>query len=183
MARQIFWPRLLHGRSLEEFCRRHLPATFADLSLPFAAIATTLPAKRSVALTSGPLASAISASCAMRVVRRPVEREGQLLKDGGITCVLPSVACRDLGADFIIGSDVWEFSSLLRGLGVHHADPPGQRIYPAHYHAAVEHTDILVHPRIPVAGYWPYHGAIERMIAVGEAAARHALDRFLRAAA
>ena len=177
MARHVFWPRLLHGRSLEEFCVRHLPLTFGDLSLPFAAMAT-VHGGRPVALTSGDLASAISASCAMRVVRRPVQREGQFLKDGGLACVLPSVTCRDLGADFIIGSDVWEISSLLRGLGVHHAEPSGKRIYPSHYHTAVQHTNILVHPEIPFAGYWPSHAAIERMIAVGEAATRHALDRY-----
>ena len=34
-----------------------------------------------------------------------------LALSGGIACVLPSEACRAMGADFIIGSDVWEVSS------------------------------------------------------------------------
>jgi NTE family protein len=183
MARQVFWPRLLHGRSLEEFCRRHLPLTFADLELPFAAIATRLPDRQPITLASGVLASAINASCAMRVVRRPVKRDGHILKDGGLVCVLPSEACRTLGADFIIGSDVWELSSVLRGLGLHHTHPHGQRIYPGHYHAAVRDTDLLIHPEIPVAGYLPTAAAIDRMIAVGESAARRALSQFANATA
>src|SRR5713226_4855961 len=42
MARDIFWPSLLNGRGLENFCRERLPRDFSDLSLPFAAVATAL---------------------------------------------------------------------------------------------------------------------------------------------
>jgi NTE family protein len=178
LARQVFWPRLLHGETLERFCAKHLPATFADLKLPFAAITTEMPSKRSVALTHGELASAISASCALRGIRGPVHREGQQLKDGGIACVLPSEACRIMGADFIIGSDVWEVSSLLRGVGIHPSHPQAGRTYPSHYHSAVGHTDILIHPKIPLAGYLPSALAVERMISAGAEAARLALEQF-----
>ena len=57
MACSVFWPSLLNGRMLERFCERHLPATFEQLSMPFAVTATAFPAKRLVALTSGRLAS------------------------------------------------------------------------------------------------------------------------------
>src|SRR5512142_525560 len=62
LARKTFWPKLLHGEMLERFCEEHLPATFAGLKLPFAAITTEVPGKRTVAITRGDLASAISAS-------------------------------------------------------------------------------------------------------------------------
>src|SRR5215475_9982107 len=114
MARHIFWPSLLHGKSLEQFCVCQFPETFADLELPFVATATALPAKRTVLLSSGRLAPAISASCAVHL-RRAVVLGGEKLKDGGFSCVLPSQMCHDLGADFVIASDVWEFSALLRG--------------------------------------------------------------------
>jgi len=183
LARDTFWPKLLHGETLERFCAQHLPATFADLKLPFAAITTELPMKRVVAITNGELASAISASCALRGVRRPVKREGKQLKDGGIACVLPSEACRAMGADFVIGSDVWEFSSLLRGVGIDPHHPRAGRTYPSHYHSAVRNTDILIHPRVPFAGYLPGPLAIDRMISAGENAASLALDRFAAQAA
>jgi len=175
LARGVFWPKLLHGPALERFCERHLPRRFSDLRLPFAAIATRLPAKSAVALTTGHLASAISASCAMRVIRRPVQREGKAFKDGGIACVLPSDVCRRMGADFVIASDVWEISSLLRGVGLHPAHPNAHRVYPSHYRTALRQTDLLVHPSVPMSGYWPGEAGIQRMVAAGEVAARREL--------
>jgi NTE family protein len=183
MAREVFWPGLLVGRRLEQFCARLLPPTFADLAIPFAAVATALPHKRPITLTEGPLASAISASCAMRVIRRPVDRNGHRLKDGGISCVLPSVACRELGAGFVIGSDVWEISALLRGMGFAHDETRGQRVFPDHYLKAARHTDVMIHPRIPWQGYWPGEAAVERLIASGEVAARRALAELVDRAA
>lgn len=177
LARAVFWPKLLHGPALERFCERYLPRRFSDLRLPFAAVATRLPARRAVAFRTGNLASAISASCAMRVIRRPVHRDGQAFKDGGIACVLPADVCRRMGADFVIASDVWEVSSLLRGVGIHPAHPSAHRLYPSHYRASLRETDLLVHPRVPAAGYWPGEAGIQRMVAAGEAAARHQLMR------
>jgi NTE family protein len=176
LARAVFWPKLLHGNTLEKFCANHLPQRFSDLRLPFAAIATRLPEKHAVSLTSGQLASAINASCAMRVVRGRVHRDGQVLKDGGIACVLPAAVCRQMGADFVIGSDVWELSSMLRGMGFDTTHPKAHRLYPAHYRNSIEHTNLLIHPQVPWAGYWPGDSGIERMIAAGERAARNALN-------
>ncbi len=183
LARKTFWPKLLNGEALERFCAEHLPPTFADLKLPFAAVTTELPMKHAMTITKGQLASAISASCSLRGVRRPVTREGKQLKDGGIACVLPSEACRAMGADFIIGSDVWEISSLLRGLGIDPHHPRASRTYPSHYHSAIRTTDLIIHPRIPLAGYLPGPQAIERMISAGADATRLALDRFTAQAA
>lgn len=183
LARNTFWPKLLHGETLERFCAEHLPGTFGGLKLPFAAVTTELPIKHAVAITEGELASAISASCALRGVRRPVHREGKQLKDGGIACVLPSEACRAMGADFVIGSDVWEISSLLRGVGISPHHPQAGGTYPAHYQSAIRNTDLIIHPRVPLAGYLPGPLAIDRMIAAGEQAARLALGRFTAQAA
>lgn len=182
MARSVFWPRLLHGRSLETFAGRYLPQTFEHLETPFAAVATTVPSGQPLTITSGALPSAISASCALRVLRRPVVRDGVRLKDGGFTCVLPTHACRELGADFVISSDVWEWSALMRSVGCSPSRTP--RIYPSHYRFALSHTDIHIHPEIPVSGYVPGALAVNRMIAVGERAAHEALDaRFKQKAA
>jgi NTE family protein len=183
LARKTFWPTLLHGEMLERFCADHLPTTFAGLKLPFAAITTELPAKRTAIITKGELASAISASCSLRGVRRPVSREGKRLKDGGIACVLPSEACRAMGADFVVGSDVWELSSLLRSVGIDPHHPRAGRTYPSHYHSAVHNTDLLIHPRVPFAGYLPGPLGVERMISAGAHATRLALDRFTAQAA
>lgn len=176
LARKTFWPKLLHGKMLERFCEKHLPATFAGLKIPFAALTTELPMKQPVTIMNGELVSAISASCALRGVRRPVTREGKRLKDGGIACVLPSEACRAMGADFVVGSDVWELSSVLRGFGIDPDHPRANRAYPSHYHSAVRNTDLLIVPSVPLAGYLPRPVAIEQMISAGEDATRLALS-------
>lgn len=178
MARSVFWPRLLHGRSLETFSSLYLPQAFEHLETPFAAVATTVSFGKPLTITSGPLPSAISASCALRVLRRPVVRDGVKLKDGGFTCVLPTHACRQLGADFVISSDVWEWSALMRSVGCSPSRTP--RFYPSHYRFALSHTDIHIHPEIPVSGYVPGALAVNRMIAVGERAAHQAFDRVLK---
>ena len=177
MARSIFWPRLLHGPSLEAFSSRYLPADFENLETTFAAVATNVSSGQPLPITSGSLPSAISASCALRV-RRPVVREGVKLKDGGFTCVLPSHACRKLGADFVISSDVWEWSSLMRSVGYSPLRTP--RAYPSHYRLALSHTDIHIHPEIPVSGYIPGAFAVDRMIAVGERATHKALESLFK---
>jgi NTE family protein len=176
MAEAVFWPSLYHGGKLEEFCSRYLPSSFADLTLPFAAIATTLPSKRTVILQTGKLAPAISASCSVRVVRRPVSLNGERLKDGGISCVLPSLQCRALGAEFIIGSDVWEFGAFFRGLGVTHRHRRAHQVYPKHYLQATHNSDLLIQPEIPIKVYVPGAMNVDQLIAAGESATRRMLN-------
>lgn len=175
MAEAVFWPRLLNGGKLEQFCCRHLPNQFADLTLPFAAIATSLPGKRTVILQTGKLAPAISASCCVRVVRRPVPLNGEKLKDGGISCVLPSLECRELGAEFVIASDVWEFSAFFRDMGISHEHRRARHVFPNHYLEAVRSADMLVQPDIPITVYVPGLMSVDRLIATGEAATHRML--------
>jgi NTE family protein len=175
LAHNVFWPSLLHGKTLEEFCCRCFPETFADLQLPFAAIATQLPSKKTVTLKTGRLAVAINASCAIRGVRRPVLLDGERLKDGGISRVLPSLTCRELGADFVIASDVWEFSALLRAVGVRHTHRYAHRAYPDHYMCAVGSSDVLIQPAVPLSSYLLVPNFIDRLIDSGETAARRVL--------
>lgn len=174
LARSVFWPHLLNGKTLERFSVRHLPGSFEELKTPFAAVTTMVPSGSAFAITSGQLSSAISASCALRVLRRPVKREGLHLKDGGFSCVLPTRACRELGADFVIGSDVWEWSSVLRSLGC--TPVKTARLYPTHYQSALAHTDLHIHPEIPISGYVPGPAAVDRMVAVGERATVRLLE-------
>jgi NTE family protein len=177
MAEAVFWPSLLHGGRLERFCRQYFPPSFADLRLPFAAVATDVRWKRTVVLRTGPLAPAISASCAMRVVRRAVPLDGERLKDGGITCVLPTLECRSLGAEFVIGSDVWEFGAFFRDLGLPHSHRHARRVYPSHYLKSVHGADVLVQPNIPMQAYVPGGVSVEKLIAAGERAAHQALSQ------
>lgn len=179
MARSIFWPHLLVGWRLERFCEKHLPQSFDSLKIPFIAVATSLPERKAVNLSGGDLLTAVSASCALRPLRAPVSRGELKLLDGGYACVLPSKACREFGADFVIGSDVWEFSAALRSVGCGVKSVAGRRLYPEQYRLAVANTDVLIQPHVPLSGYIPWAGAVDRLISAGEQAARKLLRKSL----
>jgi NTE family protein len=178
MARNVFWPSLLHGPSLEGFCRAHSPATFAGLRLPFAVVATDLDSECPVAITEGELGTAISASCAVRM-RRPVVREGARLKDGGFTSVMPVLQCRALGARYVIASDVWQRAALLGAIGCQPGGSWASRLFPRDYRASAGSADIHIRASIPPHACVPTAWGIERLIAAGEYSARRALAAFL----
>jgi NTE family protein len=64
-------------------------ATFADLEIPFVAVATDLYSGEDVALTTGSVAHAVRASASIPGVFPPVSLDGMLLVDGYITKNVP----------------------------------------------------------------------------------------------
>jgi len=79
---------------------------FKDLPIPFACIATDLSTGEAVVLDSGNLVTAIRSSMAIPSVFTAVKRNGKTLVDGGIVRNLPISDLRNMGATFVIGSDV-----------------------------------------------------------------------------
>lgn len=99
-------PILVDGeRLLDLFWPAHVPEHFADLSLPFLAIATDFGARRSVTFETGPLVSAVAASMAIPGLVKPVSIGGNVYIDGGASDPLPYEALRGR-ADIIIAVDV-----------------------------------------------------------------------------
>ena len=114
------WPRegLLSFIGLEElFIDLIGDIDFADLDLPFAAVAMDIENGGEVVLTEGRLAPAIRASCSVPGFATPVQINGRSLTDGGIINNLPVTVARRLGADFVIGVDIFEPKYGRRGLG------------------------------------------------------------------
>ena len=99
---------LVSGAGLEHFLDRVIPArTFAELRLPFAAVATDLETGRRVDIVSGPLARAVRASCSLPVILEPVSLGGRLLVDGGVSSQVPVRAVREtLGVAPVVAVDV-----------------------------------------------------------------------------
>jgi NTE family protein len=79
---------------------------FNELQIPFLCIATDIETGKEVLLNKGSLAEAMMASSAFPSLFSPVEIEGRLLVDGGVTNNYPVDEVRKLGADIIIGVDV-----------------------------------------------------------------------------
>ena len=178
MARAIFWPSLLNARRIEAFCRKFLPENISDLLMPYAAVAVEIPSMKQVTITEGNLASAISASCAIPFVRLPVKRNGMRLWDGGLRCVLPTEVCRELGADFVISSDVWELGNIMRRLENLPGHETRKSPFIANYKKSQQDSDLLITSDIPLSCFIPGQTAVDRLLKEGEIAAKTALAKF-----
>ncbi len=136
-ARQIFDFSLfrsrqgfISGKKLQKYIRENCRANnIEELKIPFAAVTTDLVAGESITLTSGPLAPAINASCAIPFIFEPVRIYGKVLVDGGVLNNVPADVCRDVGASVVIAVDIMALGDtpkdydnktriLMRSLGV-----------------------------------------------------------------
>lgn len=105
------------GQKIEFFLHRMLGTSleypdFDALALPFRAIATDLVTGKAAVQRSGSLVHAVRASMAVPSAFSPVQVDGRLLVDGGLTQNLPVAAVRDTCADIVIAVDI---SSPLLG--------------------------------------------------------------------
>jgi NTE family protein len=81
---------------------------FADLILPLVIVAMDAESGERVVIRHGCLAKAVRASCSIPGLVTPVEMNGRRLVDGGMVDNLPTDAVRQMGADYVIGVDVFQ---------------------------------------------------------------------------
>ncbi|MEQ1856769.1 MAG: patatin-like phospholipase family protein [Longimicrobiales bacterium] len=79
---------------------------FEDLPRPFGAVATDLETGEPIPLRTGVLAQSLRASAGLPGALEPITLDGRLLVDGALSRNLPAVDARELGADFVVCSDV-----------------------------------------------------------------------------
>ena len=84
---------------------RHI-RDFNQLPIPFICVATNIETGEEVILRDGFLAQAMMASSAFPSLFSPVELNGKVLIDGGVTNNYPVKELRRMGAEIIIGVDV-----------------------------------------------------------------------------
>ncbi len=75
---------------------------FANLNRRLAIVATDLVSGEKVVFTGGSLAEALRATMGVPLAFTPLERDGQLLMDGGLLEPVPTASARSIGADFVI---------------------------------------------------------------------------------
>jgi NTE family protein len=115
---RLVWPRrgFIHFKKLERYLLDLIgDVEFDDLRIPFAVVATDLMTGEPVLINKGRVATAVHASCAVPGFVEPVERDGRLLGDGGVSCNLPGKQIRTLGADYVIGVDLMQPHLRRRG--------------------------------------------------------------------
>jgi len=83
-----------------------LETDFDSLPIPFRAVATDLENSETVVLGSGDLARGLQASMSIPAFFAPVEIDGRLLVDGGVTNNLAVDVVREMGADIVIAVDI-----------------------------------------------------------------------------
>ncbi|MEM9059155.1 MAG: patatin-like phospholipase family protein [Pseudomonadota bacterium] len=80
--------------------------SFDNLPIPFRAVATDLTTGQPVVLSQGPLVNSLRASMSIPALFPPVEINGRLLVDGGVSNNLPIDVARAMGADIVIVSSI-----------------------------------------------------------------------------
>ena len=152
---------------------------FEDLALPFACATTDVHSGEAVILNSGPLASAVQASCSVPGIITPVLRNGRLLCDGGITNNVPVSLARQLGADYVIGVDIfeptlqWPLGPLGRGLAA-------IEIMVEHAGGGTKTADCLITPHLRGHSYIHFSNRQE-LIKLGQEAAHQCLPSLKQA--
>ena len=84
--------------------------SFEDLKLPFAAVATDVSDGSQTVLREGNLVDALLASSAMPPFFKGVRIGKKMLADGAFVNAVPADVCRDMGADFVIGIGLSEYT-------------------------------------------------------------------------
>ena len=186
---------LFEGQKVREYLTGHLgDRTFDDLRIPLTLMAVDLNSGREVYLNQGRLVDGVRATVALPGVFTPVERDGQLLVDGGLLDNLPADAVRHMGADVVIAVDISSDGQVVShlaqalhryryvpnglvdtvevlwlSLGVMMAEISRRRLADAH-------PEVIIRPAIPsdVTVLTGFPRAAE-IVAAGEEAAQEAL--------
>lgn len=125
LATSVRWPDLatinvprlgfLSSRPLAEFITNLIgDVTFGELQLPFATVATHLATGERRVFTSGQVAAAVRASCAIPQIFSPCEIDGELYVDGGIVEFLPAGALATFAPAIAVGVNLGAFGERVR---------------------------------------------------------------------
>ena len=154
---------------------------FDQLPIPFRAVASDIEQGTRYVMQRGDLSTAIRASMSVPAVFAPVEVDGRLLVDGGITGNLPVDVMQQLGVDVIIAVDV-EFPLFDRE-GLNSALAISEQMLTILIRKetlrqieGLGERDILIRPDLGLFGSSNF-GEIEETIGPGEAAAREQLHK------
>jgi NTE family protein len=100
-------PAFISEEEYKEFLDPIVPDILIEgTKIPFACVATDIRNGKRVVHASGPMRTAVRASCALPGIFPPVKDNGMLLVDGGWVERVPVICAQNLGADVIVAVDV-----------------------------------------------------------------------------
>ena len=98
---------LIKGKKIRNLIQEKMGnQTFSHTKIPLTIIATDLESGKEVIMNRGKLVDAMQASISIPGIFSPVELNGKLLIDGGVTNSTPVDVVKKMGADIIIGVDL-----------------------------------------------------------------------------
>ena len=105
---------IFQGQKVHRYLAGHLgDRTFDSLRLPLALVTVDLAGGHEVILREGLVVDAVRATISIPGIFAPVERDGQLLVDGGLLNNLPTDVVRQMGTDVVIAVDVMNGSGAM----------------------------------------------------------------------
>jgi len=157
IARPV-WPRrgLVSFNILGDWLRRSIgDLEFSDLRIPCSVVATDIETGEMVTFNQGKVIPAVQASCSLPGLVEPVEIDGRLLCDGGITNMLPVTTLRAMGAEYVIGVDIFSFK-LRRFLGPLGYLLAGAEILLERAGGGTDYADCLIAPALQGETYFNF---------------------------
>jgi len=148
---------LIKGEKIKKFIETHIgKVKFQDLKIPLSVIATDLRTGEIIPISQGEVTSAIRASISFPLIFRPVEREGRLLADGGLSLPIPVEVVNKMGAGLVIAVNLdadyfTNRSNNKTGLGFY--EIASNSINLLCYHLArwnVKDADVVVEPKLSI---------------------------------
>ncbi|HRY59792.1 MAG TPA: patatin-like phospholipase family protein [Patescibacteria group bacterium] len=174
---------LLGGNKVKNFIESNLDGIkFENLKIPLSIVATDLKSGDAVVINKGEIDSAIRASISVPLIFKPIEREGKLLADGGLSLPVPVEVVRKMGAELVIAVnlDADYFTSSNnenKKLGFYKiAD---NSINLLRHHLAywnVKDADLVINPKVGNANWGKFLNGKD-MIRAGEEATRGILPQ------
>lgn len=171
------WPKrgLVSFDRLARYLEKNIgDVQFDELHIPCAVVASDIETGERVTIRSGPVIPAIQASCSIPGLATPVEWNGRLLCDGGVTDMLPVTALRELGAEYTIGVDIFTFK-LRRYLGPLGYFWAGLEILLERAGGGTDYADCLIAPDLQGETYINFYKR-NRLFELGRSAALKKID-------
>lgn len=173
----------ISGANLELWLHQRLIAaddlgSYDELAVPFRAVATDMVSGKEVVFDRGPLYQAIRASMSVPGLFAPFESGGRVYGDGGLVNNLPVDVVKKMGADIVIAVNIGtplmtreQLTSVI-GFATQSLNILTERNVRASL-ARLRPDDVLISPDLGAMTSFDF-GQSEKLIALGEAAARAA---------
>ena len=174
---------LLGGKKVNTFIEDHIDKMdFSDLKVPLSVVATNFKNGDAVVINKGDVASAIRASISLPLVFKPVERDGKMLADGGLSLPVPVEVVRKMGADLVIAVNLdadyfADNNNENNRFGFYKMAENSINLLRHHLaHRNVENADIIINPRVGNA-HWGKFLDGKDIISAGEKATKIKLSQ------